>query len=344
MSELQKLCRTLDAVCPDAEDHSAQLRQRAQHLAQSATLASAVGTGSRRVEGAQTARSLQLASKSVQQAAHLLHRVAVEGRGFVSRHAGFPANQGVANVLSALYGEQRDGSEKEIGEAISASSGPGVEPRKLPVTSQSYHLRNVNGRFLQVFDHPIRSASTAVVNQGSALPNSFRGTCGPCAVGTICRKAGIPADELGVTIFAAGNGLCTKGSKKLGENGGTSAKDLSLILEGYGGISSTSSIGASIHELAQYVEEGRGVIIGINPHLLPDAGYGPQTPGENAGHWIVFHSVARDPATNEIVGFYLLDSNGTSIADTCLFYSPTTVEAAFLSDGSYSVVTDDIVW
>jgi hypothetical protein len=231
------------------------------------------------------------------------------------------------------------GGVKLLGGAV---SGPGVEARKLPVTSQGYHMARVNGAHLRVFDHPIQSAAAAVINQGSAHPE-FQGTCGLCAIGTICRKAGVPAGEQSVTTFAVANGLCSTGLEP-GRNGGTSGRQLVSILQSYAGISATASIGTTAADLARFVEQGRGVIIGVNPHLLPGAGYGPQTPGENGGHWIVLQSAARDPVSHDVVGFFLHDSNGTTISNTCLYVPSAVLGRAFSNDGSDAIVTDDVIW
>lgn len=88
MSDLQTLCQTLESVNADADRLASELAQRAQHLAQAASRAATVSSGSSREEGRQAAIVLQAAATSTQRAAQLLHQTAVAGKSFVSRHAG----------------------------------------------------------------------------------------------------------------------------------------------------------------------------------------------------------------------------------------------------------------
>lgn len=88
MSDLQALCSTLESVNRDSNNLASELAQRAQRLSQAASQAASVGRSSNRPEGSQAAQSLEAASRSVQQAAHLLRQVSVAGRDFVARNAG----------------------------------------------------------------------------------------------------------------------------------------------------------------------------------------------------------------------------------------------------------------
>lgn len=124
MSDLLQLCQVLESVNQDADRLAAELGHRAQRLSQAANQAASVGSGSNRVESAQTAQALQAASRAAHHAAQMLHQAAVVGRSFVSRHAGAGSGSqqsytpGDARFTADLGGDSRyihPGAEIELG-------------------------------------------------------------------------------------------------------------------------------------------------------------------------------------------------------------------------------------
>lgn len=220
---------------------------------------------------------------------------------------------------------------------VSSDSNPGI----LQKTSQTFQSRVIGGRDVKIFDDPEETAKIAIFNQGSAFPGETEGTCGLCAVGTLVSMSGTSTDEKTIVSYAITNNLCTTGKSNAGYNGGTSGAQLVGILGGYGGINARSRVGRDLDTLASDVEKGKGVVIGVDPALM--GGAIPYNPA-SGGHWVVLQSVCRDSKTNEVLGFFIFDSNGSSSKQTCQYLSRVQLEKAYSYDGFSSVVTNSIIW
>lgn len=205
-------------------------------------------------------------------------------------------------------------------------------------TAQGFEEVMLNGKDVKIFDHPFDYDSKHnICNQGSAFPTGPQGTCGNCASGSIMNKAGFNYSEKDVISYALSNNLCTL-------SGGTSPEDWVDILNGMSGIKSTASRTESLEDLASKVEEGKGVIIGVNAKLYKEDWYGPYDPNNAAGHALVLDSVVRDKNTGEILEYVVTDSNGDSQRDACQRVSKNILERAYYAFGKKSVVTNDVIW
>ena len=225
-----------------------------------------------------------------------------------------------------------------------ALASPGIQiSRSLDTTGQSYQKRKAWNREVFVFDHPERSAKNAVINQGSAYPDSIEGTCGLSALGSLLRKAGVTVTEKNMVSYAVAHGLCQTG-KSPDQNGGTSPDQLVSLLCSAAGISAVCDCGRTLEELASAIENGHGVIIGVNPSIFNSEWYGEYNHNDSNGHWIVLESVVRDANSGEILGYVILDSNGESPRTACQAVSASLLEDAYGIDGAVSVVTTDIIW
>lgn len=167
-------------------------------------------------------------------------------------------------------------------------------------------------------------------NQGSAYPNGPRNTCGCCAAGTIINKAGGKTNERQVVGHALANGLCDA-------DGFTSTASIAQILND-AGIKSTPWTGLSMEELAQKIEEGRGVIIGVDTYVFYP-GFGIR-----GGHAIVIESVVRDAKTGKIIEFVVADSNAKDGISVCNRIPVKVLEKAYRRKWKQAIVTDDIIW
>lgn len=224
-------------------------------------------------------------------------------------------------------------------------------PRDLPVTQFGF---SVNSRGDMEYDSPNEMAQYLYASQGSAYSN-FQGTCGLCSCANILRLAGVNATEKEIIDYAAnthiGNGvfsraftgfqrLCTvNGSPD--SNGGTNAYSRQTILEHFGissGIFNVKMDGDSvsdetINEIANFVSDGRGVIISVDANVLYNSnfprGYSP------AYHAVTVTSVTRNKY-GDVSGFYIADSNvGTT------FY-PINHFREFLTDHDMNVTYSHI--
>ena len=195
-------------------------------------------------------------------------------------------------------------------------------------TSEQYLL---NGRKVTVFDHPFDSNSGRICNQGSAYPTGPQQTCGCCACATIINKAGGSATEHSTVAYAWNNHFCDN-------EGRTTAQNWASILNG-NNVGASVTNGTSLSNLASYVEQGRGVIIGVDARA-----YAPDMYRSHGGHAMVLESVIRDSETNEILEYVVADSNGSDSQSASRRVSASRLERAFERFGSLSVCTNQIIW
>jgi hypothetical protein len=161
----------------------------------------------------------------------------------------------------------------------------------------------------------------------------FRGTCGLCSIEGILKQFGFDVSENKIVDYAADHGLCeTHGPPEA--CGGTTLFDQVLLLRDFG-VGAFVDVGDSLERLASRVEEGRGVIAEVNAGVLWDRA---EYYGEGqANHAIVITGTARDPKTNQLLGFFINDSGVPSAGR---FVDAQTMQWAFVEAGGLSVCTD----
>ncbi|MBA3072206.1 MAG: hypothetical protein FP831_01270 [Anaerolineae bacterium] len=232
-----------------------------------------------------------------------------------------------------------------VGSSISINQSRG----NLPFTNQTHTKELINGKIVTVFDHPKVSVKNAIFNQGSAYPNKFSGTCGCCCCATLMRKAGFNVDEKKVVDYASskrdenGSSLCMKDSIFSNENGGTNFLGRAKIIKGMSGLDVRAEV-IPLSEVAKYVETGHGVIIGVNACIYAPELYGPYNPNTPGGHALILESVVRDGLSREIVGYYVIDSNGSTAESACRFIEANHLTKAFEKQGCRANITERIIW
>ncbi|MCR5735809.1 MAG: hypothetical protein K6G22_14480, partial [Lachnospiraceae bacterium] len=215
----------------------------------------------------------------------------------------------------------------------------------VPLLSTGQEINNIilDGKSVDVFDHPFEPNDYRICDQGSAFPpdadgNSTgpTGTCGCCSSGTIINKAGGHTSEREVVEYALSHGLCAS-------SGGTAPAGWMGILSG-AGISASDNSGTSLEDLAKKVEEGHGVIIGVSACTYCPQMYGHYYPGVGDGHAMVLESVVRDHETGKILEYIVSDSNGRDKYDACHRVPAKVLEKAYRRKWKAAVVTDDVIW
>lgn len=212
----------------------------------------------------------------------------------------------------------------------------GFEYIPLLQTQQTTEKVFLCGREVTLFDHPLEGNSTAICNQGSAYPTGPQQTCGCCACGTLINKAGGFSTEHSVVAYAWDHGLCR-------DDGRTAPQDWIGILNS-AGITSHDCTGGSLESLADQVEQGHGVVIGVSACTYCPELYGRYSPLVADGHALVLESVIRDAKTGEIIEYVVTDSNGISAKDSCKRVPKAQMEKAFRRHGSKAIATDEIIW
>ncbi|MBP5418073.1 MAG: C39 family peptidase [Clostridiales bacterium] len=254
----------------------------------------------------------------------------------------------ISSVFKTADAEMKKRAEDLIGQDIinTVSNGGSVvidyydikpdleEPRQLDHTQYGY-TKDADGNL--VYDHPKETEEYLHRNQGEAY-ELFQGTCGLCSCANILRLAGVNATEQEIVDYAIEHNLCTKNSSDSGENGGTVPGNWQAILGHYG--ISSKCVTQDINTIASSIEQGKGVIVAVDPHELNPNVYSP-----GGYHAITVTSVVRD-ADGRIKGFYVCDSNA-DVNDYCRenltnYYSVDTFEGA-LTDVFDMLVTDSAI-
>ncbi|MBR2296381.1 MAG: C39 family peptidase [Clostridia bacterium] len=209
-----------------------------------------------------------------------------------------PASKGTASSTPKL----------EKGEFIS----DGIRPTKLNRTRQTWQRDG----YVKTFNTPKQTGEKLNSNQGVPVSRGgegvegFEGTCGLVSVENILRMAGVNITEEKVVNYARTHKIigfkgirpmCTIDSSPE-NNGGTYAKDRQAVLRHFG-IESDIEYG-SVEKIAEYVEQGRGVIATVDANMLWYQSHGSVP----AFHAITITSIQRDAHTNEITGVYVCDS------------------------------------
>lgn len=214
--------------------------------------------------------------------------------------------------------------------SLSASLEPNRStPRNLPITAYGF-TTGPNGE--QTYDSPMEMDSYLYASQGSAYTN-FQGTCGLCSVANVMRLSGVNVSEKDVIDYAANtyalddpvanhvswtNRLCTVNPLDPNASGATNPQSRKAILEHFGissGVFSVKMEGGiasaeALEDIANFVSDGRGVIISVHASVLEPAMYVNDLNSDF--HAVTVTSVTRNK-DGKVSGFYICDSNkGTS--------------------------------
>jgi len=206
-------------------------------------------------------------------------------------------------------------------------------------TAQETRDITLDGKECTVFDHPFEGKGNQIHSQGSAEPEYGKNTCGYCASGSIINKAGGNTNERKVLDYANDN------VPGFNREGWSNMKEWVQVLKG-AGIGSKPHTHDTMEKLAEYVEQGRGVIIGVEAGIL----YGGNIRG---GHAITLESVIRDKNTGEIVSYVIGDSNEKDQYNVCQVVPKARLEKAYnrqagiwsqILNYKCAVVTDEVIW
>lgn len=174
------------------------------------------------------------------------------------------------------------------------------------------------------------------------------GTCGLTSISNVCVMAGMDVTEADVVKFALDNNLCSNGFwKSADEIGGTNYQQRIEILKAYGIDATAYSAledGGSLENIANAVEDGKGVIMGLNAGILWDE---PSAVGGSYGitpsnHCVTITGVARDASNGEVVGFYICDSGRCMDTDASRYLTVDELSKAYNANiiNANVVITD----
>lgn len=198
-----------------------------------------------------------------------------------------------------------------------------AEMDKLPDGRQSLMLGDV--RAYAVFNH----------HQGDN-PEHFQLDCGLMSVQDVLRQFGAHVNEGDVVTHALQGGECYVDPAEADGSGGTAPSQDARVLTDYG-LRSRVESGQTLSQLAALVEQGHGVIIGVNCGVLWQVPEGVGDGGVN--HAVTVTGVALDPRNGDIQGFYINDSGNGKSAE---FVDAILIRVAWQDTGGWSVVTDAV--
>jgi hypothetical protein len=170
------------------------------------------------------------------------------------------------------------------------------------------------------------------------------GDCGLVSTANILNLCGVNTNEEKVTELAVENGLCNYSPYLPPESrGGATDKQLCELLRLNGVEASTlsaQSAEGNLNSVADYVESGHGVEMGIN------AGHGWQNANYigdgSANHEIVVTGTVRDAETGELKGFIVCDSGLEEEKSDSRYMSVEVLQDAYeKTPGASVIVTDE---
>lgn len=211
----------------------------------------------------------------------------------------------------------------------------GEVPIEIPLEIPHELIELPNGQEGLVLGTPEQCADFN--HQQGDNPYGFLGTCGLVSCEDVLRQFGIEVTEGDVVRHAIEVGACfVDGPADI--CGGTTASDQAQILSDFG-VPAHSEHLDSLEQLANCIEEGRGVIIEVNAGVLwnnPAAyDFG------QANHAIVATGVVRDPESGDVLGFFINDSGN---GDSCRFVETSTMQDMWMDTGGACVLTDITKW
>lgn len=165
-------------------------------------------------------------------------------------------------------------------------------------------------------------------------PEHFQNDCGLMSVQDVLRQFGAHVSEGDVVAHAVQYTECNVDAAEAALSGGTKPSQDARILTDYG-VPSRVKSGQTMAELAADVEQGHGVILGVNSGVLWLV---PENIGDGSvNHAVTVTGVALDPQNWTIQGFYINDSGSGKSAE---FVGTVIMRVAWQDTGGWSVVTD----
>lgn len=226
---------------------------------------------------------------------------------------------------------------------------PEADIAPLDSTRQTINLVDLpDGSKARVFDHPNDLRNVLPFSQGKN-EYSKSGTCALADTGTWLKVAGSKHVENDVVGFASthtdrhGQPLCSK-------SGGTLPSNVPDIWEHFG-MPAYSDGYKNLENIAQAVESGRAVSVGVNAGTLweQDNTEGIKIPQNcygdgGANHAIGIMSCERDPISGNITHFYINDTGRTYERDACRRISISDFWKAFNVKRACATISQKPVW
>lgn len=194
-----------------------------------------------------------------------------------------------------------------------------------------------------VSGQPFETVGVLDYSQGD---NSYgaQGCCGLVSSANFLNLCGIEASEEEMVGFALENGLCYYSPfSPASENGGTGDPEIEAVIEAHGVPVTSYEIGAggSVEDIADAIDEGRAVTIGVNAgYLWNEASF---LGDGSANHQITVTGAVRDD-DGSVVGLVICDSGRGLESDSCRVVSMEELAWCYETvPGSTAIISDNAV-
>ena len=242
---------------------------------------------------------------------------------------------------SKYEGIDRVTAAKASVEKISMSTYNSPEAREKVLKHPRFAgMTEYDGRRAYVFGLNDAKLNNLKYSQGNN-DKGWRMTCGIAQSANMLNRAGFNETENSMVNYCNKHNLCGNSSifnKEM--NGGTSPARIATMLT-QKGLPSHFDSSITTDEVANLVENGHGVIIGVNAGYLWNSYYGSARGNGNANHAISVVGTLRDESTHNIIGFYINDTGRGQQGDQKRLISLAKFNEAFDVPGHAVIATDN---
>ncbi len=221
----------------------------------------------------------------------------------------------------------------------------GIQDNQKSVPSEVYEYLNGLEKYgdVTVSGKPFEAVRTLDYAQGDNIYNAA-GCCGLVSSSNFLNMCGLETSENEVVGYALENGLCNYSIfAPPEENGGTADPQIEAVIESYGIPVTAYEIGAggSVEDIADAIDEGRAVTIGVNAgYLWNDA----SVVGDGSvNHQITVTGAVRDN-DGTVVGLVICDSGRGLESDACRVVTMEELAMCYETvPGSTAIMSDNPV-
>lgn len=237
-----------------------------------------------------------------------------------------------------------------VGDQIVEYAGEGVDTVQSKISvSLGDNLENLNlldfskpekglvdGVSILVYGYP--KANELDYMQGDAVAG-YKGTCALTSIANLMTQANMPTSEAQVVNLAIQNNWVVSSPTATDyQRGGSNYVQQRAILTSYG-IANTLLAGYNPEAIANLVQSGRGVIIGLNAgKLWNDPNYND---AGTVNHVVTITGAVRNASTGALMGFYIADSGRQQVSDMTRYLSLADLQVAANVADAYAIYTTE---
>ena len=239
--------------------------------------------------------------------------------------------------------EKNAGFFENLWDSITDALGISDDKSNLPSEMYDYLDGLEEYGDVSVSGNPFETAENLDYAQGDN-PYGATGCCGLVSSSNFLNMCGIETSEDEIVGYALENGLCNYSVFAPAEsNGGTNDMQIEAVIEAHGVPVTTYEIGwgGSVEDIADAIDDGRAVTIGINAGYLWNES---SSIGDgSANHQITVTGAVRDD-DGSVVGLVICDSGRGLESDASRVVSMEELAMCYETvPGATAIISDDVV-